>query len=771
MPTRIPRTLLADFALDNPTYSGALLAVYEVDENLARTATLAPLYADQANATLLANPQLLNSDGQNAAPIYIDRPVVPVVTRGETSEELGVQGVSGRWRGVWATGTLYYVGERIRDPAGPSTYLALTSHTSSGSFAVDLAALKWEQEIDAASMAAAAKEAVFPPAPGRNGKLLGFNSGSGEPEAVARNTLLVATAPTGGTSTALTAELAETITGYTHGLTVLAEIGTTCGNAPQLNVGGIGLRKIYMSTVFGPVQAVPGDLVAGNWALFAYDSTQDGGTGGWVVPPGTRPLPVSGESLGLLLNPMQEVSQKNGTTAVALGASAADTIDRIGGAENCATLTATAQQVADPFSGISGFRRLRFGHRATIGTQQASLAAGEYLRPWRQDLPGTFWRSLAWGTADARAVDLVAIVRASVAGTYAVALRNGAAARSYVSTVTLAANTPTVILLKSIPGDTGGTWATDAETGLTLDIGAVTGTTFQAASLNAWAAGNFLSHSTATNYGGTAGATLTVGYADIFPSGVLPFLTAAQITGDPLQCLLNLRRPYEDELLRCRRFFPRAQESGVGRFVGEIIPFMGSTLPDFCVWPNGQNLSRTTYAALFAVLGTTHGAGDGSTTFGTPDLRGRSLFGKDDMGGSAASRVTNAVSGVNGGTLGAAGGSEAMHAHAHTFSDPGHTHGFSDPGHTHSVSDPGHTHLSLVRNAIVGGAAGGTGFWEGEANAATGSAATGVTIAGQVTGASVVAAATGASVVSAGAGSSQNMPPAMICNFVLFAGA
>jgi microcystin-dependent protein len=54
----------------------------------------------------------------------------------------------------------------------------------------------------------------------------------------------------------------------------------------------------------------------------------------------------------------------------------------------------------------------------------------------------------------------------------------------------------------------------------------------------------------------------------------------------------------------------------------------------------GQAVSRTTYAALFAVVGTTYGAGDGSTTFNLPDLRGRFPLGKDDMGGSSANRVT-----------------------------------------------------------------------------------------------------------------------------------
>ena len=54
---------------------------------------------------------------------------------------------------------------------------------------------------------------------------------------------------------------------------------------------------------------------------------------------------------------------------------------------------------------------------------------------------------------------------------------------------------------------------------------------------------------------------------------------------------------------------------------------------------NGQVVSRTTYAALFAVIGTTYGAGDGSTTFGVPDLRGEFLRGLDLGRGVDSGRV------------------------------------------------------------------------------------------------------------------------------------
>lgn len=94
--------------------------------------------------------------------------------------------------------------------------------------------------------------------------------------------------------------------------------------------------------------------------------------------------------------------------------------------------------------------------------------------------------------------------------------------------------------------------------------------------------------------------------------------------------------------------------------VGLVAPYSGSSAPSGWILCYGQAVSRTTYAALFAITSTTYGVGDGSTTFNLPDLRGRAIFGKDNMGGSTAGRITNAVSAIVGTTLGASGGLESV---------------------------------------------------------------------------------------------------------------
>ena len=118
-------------------------------------------------------------------------------------------------------------------------------------------------------------------------------------------------------------------------------------------------------------------------------------------------------------------------------------------------------------------------------------------------------------------------------------------------------------------------------------------------------------------------------------------------------------------------------------------PWASGGIPSWSLLPYGQAISRTTYSALAALAsaaGYPHGSGDGSTTFNLPDYRGRVGAGKDDMGGVTANRITAAVSGVNGATLGATGGSEGVTLT--TAQIPAHNHSISitDPGHTHQIT-------------------------------------------------------------------------------------
>jgi microcystin-dependent protein len=72
---------------------------------------------------------------------------------------------------------------------------------------------------------------------------------------------------------------------------------------------------------------------------------------------------------------------------------------------------------------------------------------------------------------------------------------------------------------------------------------------------------------------------------------------------------------------------------------GAVFHFAASTAPVGYLAANGSAVSRTTYAALFAVIGTTFGVGDGASTFNLPDLRGEFIRGWDDARGVDIDRV------------------------------------------------------------------------------------------------------------------------------------
>jgi len=76
-----------------------------------------------------------------------------------------------------------------------------------------------------------------------------------------------------------------------------------------------------------------------------------------------------------------------------------------------------------------------------------------------------------------------------------------------------------------------------------------------------------------------------------------------------------------------------------GTIVGEMKMWSGTTIPSGYMLADGRALSRTTYALLFATIGTTWGAGDGSATFNIPDMRSRSPMGAGTGVGLSARTV------------------------------------------------------------------------------------------------------------------------------------
>ena len=250
--------------------------------------------------------------------------------------------------------------------------------------------------------------------------------------------------------------------------------------------------------------------------------------------------------------------------------------------------------------------------------------------------------------------------------------------------------------------------------------------------------------------------------------------------------------------------------------VGCILDYAGSTPPAGWLVADGRLVSRVTYSALFAVLGTTWSAGDGSTTFGLPNLVGRSGVGPgtviDEQGNSvvfslaqARGNVYNAITQAVLPNVTLTSDAQGYHNHSGPTTPAGghnhitdvqgyHNHAVSDPGHTHGVSDPSHSHY--FNDYVTGGSgsiAGGTGY---SAFATTGnntaSATTGISIGASGTGLTLAADGAHAHSTSAvgdhqhyiqwdgnhshnislggGGGLFQVLSPVLVCSKIIYAG-
>lgn len=177
--------------------------------------------------------------------------------------------------------------------------------------------------------------------------------------------------------------------------------------------------------------------------------------------------------------------------------------------------------------------------------------------------------------------------------------------------------------------------------------------------------------------------------------------------------------------------------------------FWGATTPSSAfAFPIGQAISRTTYAALFALFGTQYGVGDGSTTFNLPDKRGRVSAGFD--AGNATARLTTGVSAA---ILGSAGGEQT---HPLTAAEiPTLTSSGNNSISVTSTDQVPKVNVFFGLNAGVGG--GGQGGWSLN------------TIGTPPSGTITATGNNGISVSTQGTGgaSHNNVQPTIVCNYIL----
>lgn len=159
---------------------------------------------------------------------------------------------------------------------------------------------------------------------------------------------------------------------------------------------------------------------------------------------------------------------------------------------------------------------------------------------------------------------------------------------------------------------------------------------------------------------------------------------------------------------------------------GGIMMWGTGTAPTGWLLCAGAAVSRTTYAALFAVIGTTFGVGDGSTTFNVPNYTNRTPYGT---------------------TVGATGGSADAVVVSHT--------------HTATVTDPTHVHVNTRNDAAGVQEQAITGNQTGNAYATAGGNGSSISTQAASTGISVANSTTGVS------GTNANLPPYLGINFII----
>lgn len=231
----------------------------------------------------------------------------------------------------------------------------------------------------------------------------------------------------------------------------------------------------------------------------------------------------------------------------------------------------------------------------------------------------------------------------------------------------------------------------------------------------------------------------------------------------------TVQQEFENVVARLREIFltehnedgTHVTDTGILNFVPVglgPVPWPTATAPSGWVLCTGQQLSRLTYKGLFDVIGTSFGAGDGSTTFNVPNMQQRFPLGK------AASGTGSTLAGTGGNIDHTHTGPSHVHSgpsHSHTIpntnSESAHTHGFSattgTPSSTQTATvgvDGPYAHQTHTHD--VSGTTGAGSAHSHSFSANTGNAGTGDT----------GAAGTGAT----GTGN----PPFLVVNYIIFTG-
>jgi len=249
---------------------------------------------------------------------------------------------------------------------------------------------------------------------------------------------------------------------------------------------------------------------------------------------------------GMQINGSMDVSQENGETLLTL----VNTGDRyiIDGWRGSYTNSAAVVVGGKADSGLIGIPKCLF---LRSNTGAAFSGAGDFAVLYT-NIEGYRISRLGWGSASASSITIGFWIYAAVTGTFSVTVVNSGSNRSYVSNVTVNAVNAWEYKTVTVPGATTGLWDTVNGTGISVMFCFACGSTFRGPA-NTWNTGYFFASSSNTNF-------LAANSNQVLITGVvvLPGIEAPSAARSAL-----IMRPYDQELLTCRRYFQTSYSSSV----------------------------------------------------------------------------------------------------------------------------------------------------------------------------------------------------------------
>jgi hypothetical protein len=208
----------------------------------------------------------------------------------------------------------------------------------------------------------------------------------------------------------------------------------------------------------------------------------------------------------------------------------------------------------------------------TTVTTAGSFTGGSYFIPFGHYIEGNFFRNLHKNT-----MTVQFWIKASLAGTYSIALRNGPTNRYYATTFTISSPATWTFISKVIQLDQAGTWNLDNTTGIQMFIASYAATTFTASSNDTWLAGNAIAASGVTNWFVT-GATVQLAEVAVYKGDLGNSASTAASTAFKLA-----GRNYGNELTLCQRYYFKLADiatwSGTNEAVSNNVCLMGIPYP------------------------------------------------------------------------------------------------------------------------------------------------------------------------------------------------